>query len=621
VTRRIQLTTLIAALAFTAACSGNPSLDAGRTASPATRRIASTRPATTAPTNGIAPSPLDATSPVTGDVTGSGTTLGSTDYPVPTGAIIVASNGDDTAQGTVGSPMRTLGRAVAAARAGATIVLRGGTYHESVTIPAGKAVTVQNWPGEVVWLDGSEAVTGWIADGGRWRRDGWNLTFDHSPTYTRGAADSTKAYWGFVSATYPMAAHPDQMWIDGQAQVQAPSVDQVGPGAFHKDDPAGRLYLGTDPTGHDVRAATLVKALSIRAAGTTVRGIGFRRYSPSVPDMGAITAEAPGITLEHLVVSEMATTGVSVLSTGAVLRNLDVSRAGMLGIHANQADGLRVLGVNARQNNVEHFNSSPVSGGFKVTRTRGVTVSKSTFRDNLGPGVWADESVYDIRITGCDLTGNTGHGISLELSAKAIVADDVIVGNGGNGIKVNNTSDVTLVNNTFVGNNRPVNIVQDSRRASNPSTPGHDPRQPFPDPTMTWINGPVLVQGNVISAPAAGNCLLCVEDYSREFTAEQLRISTVGNVYHRVTAASPTWLVVWSRGGAGPAVFNDLASFQAATGQEAAGLSMTGTAVTDLSGRRTAAVQQFDQVAPPLTGALATLIGQADGARRFGAFR
>lgn len=607
----------IAALAvvttfLAAACSSAPSSDPQRPASDPLQAGRPSSPKT---------QPLSTPQQAPGRVTGAGSALGSTTYPVPADAIVVAPGGSDTNPGTSAAPLASVGRAVAVAAPGSTIVLRAGTYHESVTIPTGRKVTIQNWPGEVVWLDGSEAVSGWVADGPRWRRDGWTVTFDHSPTYTRGAPDNTQDAWVFISPDAPMAAHPDQVWLDGQAQSQVGSVDLVGAGGFHKDDPGNRLWLGTDPAGRDVRAATLVKAMSIRAAGTTVRGIGLRRFSPSVPDMGAITVEAPNVTLENLVVTDMATTGISVVSTGATLRNLDVSRSGMLGIHANYADGIRLLNVVSHHNNTERFNTAPVSGGFKVTKTRGAKVADSMFRDNRGPGMWTDQSVYDITVTGSDFSANVGHGISLEQSAKVVFADNVVAGNGGNGVKLNDTSDVVLVNNTFVGNNRPVNIVQDARRAADRNAQGHDPRQPFPDPTMTWINGPVLLQGNIISAPAAGNCLLCVEDYSKQFTAEQFGISASGNLYHRNSATSPGWLVIWSRGASNPAVFDNLAAFQAGTGQEAAGRMLTGTPPSDPAGKATQVAATLDAGAPPLPDTVATLIGQALGTRHFGAFR
>ena len=86
---------------------------------------------------------------------GAGTTVGAAHYPVPSGAIIVSPSGNDAAAGTTSAPLRTLAHAVASAPSGATIVLRAGSYHESVVIPPGKRLTIQAWPGEPVWLDGS----------------------------------------------------------------------------------------------------------------------------------------------------------------------------------------------------------------------------------------------------------------------------------------------------------------------------------------------------------------------------------------------------------------------------------------------------------------------------------
>ena len=147
----------------------------------------------------------------------------------PSGAIIVAPSGSDTAAGTTDAPLRTLTRAIAVAPSGATIVLRAGSYHESVQIPSNKKLTVQAWPSEAVWMDGSSIVGDWTASGGRWFHDNWTVEFDTSPTYTRGAADSTAANWGFVNPSYPMAAYPDQIWIDGVAQRQVGSLDAGRP--------------------------------------------------------------------------------------------------------------------------------------------------------------------------------------------------------------------------------------------------------------------------------------------------------------------------------------------------------------------------------------------------------
>src|SRR5690606_35198389 len=107
----------------------------------------------------------------------------------------------------------------------------------------------------------------------------------------RGAADDGGAHFTFVNASYPMAAHPDQIWVGGTALKQVGSRSQVTAGTFYHDRPGNRLYIGTNPSGKEVRVADLVQAMRVRGDGSTIRGIGIRRYAPSVPDMGAVTIE------------------------------------------------------------------------------------------------------------------------------------------------------------------------------------------------------------------------------------------------------------------------------------------------------------------------------------------
>ena len=326
----------------------------------------------------------------------------------------------------------------------------------------------------------------------------------------------------------------------------------------------------------------MIRALVIRADGSTVRGIGVRRYAPSVPDMGAVTLERAGILLENVAITDSATTGLFAGSGstagGVTVRNVRIERSGMLGMNANYADNLTVDQLVSVNNNTEHFNTAPVSGGVKITRSRGVVVRNSVLNDNNGPGLWMDESVYDMTITGNEMRNNAKHGLSLEISAKATVSNNTIAGNDGFGIKVNNTSNVTISNNTFVGNDRSINIVQDPRTPA--TDPGRDPRQPFPDPTMTWKNGPATVTNNVMSNQQSGNCLLCVEDYTHARSAEQMGITANGNVYGRPNTSTPTNVTVWSTGAGNPAAFGSVTSFRAATGQEASGSEVVGTPTT-----------------------------------------
>ncbi|HEY0951637.1 right-handed parallel beta-helix repeat-containing protein [Nocardioides sp.] len=540
---------------------------------------------------------------------------------VPTAAaaapstLVVGPRGDD-------APFRSIQAAVDRAASGDTVVVRGGSYHETVTVPAGKRLDLRAAPGERVWLDGSERVGSWQRSGDGWVHHGWTVTFDHSPTYTWGAPDGTEPSWSFVNPAHPMAAHPDQVWIGGVAQRQVSSRAELAPGTFFVDESGDDLYLGSDPTGRTVLASTLAKALSIRSAGTTLDGIGVRRFAPSVPHMGAVTVEAPDVTLRRMVVSRNATTGLFVAAAGALLDRVKVLGNGMLGLGATYADGIRVRHLVSRRNNTERFNAAPVAGGVKIDRTRGALVRGAVIRDNAASGLWFDESARDITVLDSTIRGNAKHGLSLEISAGATVADNVIAGNGGYGIKVNDTSDVTIWNNTIVRNDRPLNIVQDDRDANDPRTPGHDPRDPVPAPGMTWINGPVAVHNNVLDRGTSGaNCLLCVEDYSERFSAEDLGVSASGNVYARSNRNAPTWMVVWSQGRGNPDVFTSLDAFRTATGQESRGLEVTGRSAVTAALRTTTEVRSATgRVALPLPAALARALGRKPGVTHLGAW-
>lgn len=587
------------------------------------RKVTVPPPAPVPPAPPVEPpvTPAPPTAPGTPNTAGSAP-VGSTAYAIPARAVFAAPGGSDSAAGTLAAPLRTIGAAIARASQGGAVVLRGGSYHEEVLIPDNKALTVQAYPNEAVWIDGSRQVSNFAAAGKAFVASNWTPAFDSSSTYQWGKP-GTEHGGSFVDPAHPMAANPDQVWIDNVAQKQVASLAQVTAGTFFVDYGAKKLYIGTNPAGKTVRASALAKAMSIRANNAVIRGIGIRRFAPSVPHMGAVTVERPGVVMENVAITDNATTGIAVGAVDVTLRNISATRNGLMGASAVYADRLKVIGLDASTNNVERFKPAPVAGGMKITRTRGVAVSQSTFRDNLATGLWLDESVFDTTIVGNEITGNTSHGISAEISAKVRMVDNVVADNRSFGVKVNNTSDVEIWNNTFSGNGRQINIVQDLRRASNRATPGHDPRQTFPDKTMTWINGPVTVRNNIVAATnSAGNCMLCVEDYSKQFSAEQLQVTAEGNVYHRATVQSPAWAVVWSRGGGNPSVFTTIAAFRNGTGQEKRHLELTGASplapVTLVANR--SVQDQAGAVAVPLPASIAGLAGQPSGARHLGSF-
>ncbi|MBH0022852.1 right-handed parallel beta-helix repeat-containing protein [Salinibacterium sp. SWN248] len=508
--------------------------------------------------------------------------LGTTSYDIQSGALFVSPTGDNDADGSLASPLRTIRAALARVTAGGMIVLRGGEYHEAFTIAEGTPVTVQSYPGEVVWLDGSEVVDGWQADGeqadGELWSVAWGTVFDSSPTYERGAPDNTEQYWNFVTAGHPLAAHPDQLWLDDAPLTQVGSRDEVTASSFFHDESAGVLYLGENPSGHTVRASTLQRALSIRAEGSTIRGIGIRRFAPSVPDFGAVTVERPGVTIENVVITESATTGLFITAANTTIRQVTVTESGMIGVAANYADNLQIDGLKASGNNTEWFNRAPVAGGLKLTRSRTVEIRNSDFSDNNATALWFDQSCRDLTITGNTFVGNAGHGLFLEISARALVADNYLADNGIFGMKINDTSSVEIRDNVVVGSRNAIAVLQDNRLKSDENEAGHDERY-LDDAEMTWVGTDVSIVGNTLVD--SSEALIWIEDYSRTRSARDFGITVDNNLYVRATELEPRTLIAWPTNAIGVTPFSSLADFARGTGQEQTGLEHLGGSVIE----------------------------------------
>lgn len=547
--------------------------------------------------------------------------VGATLAAVPPNAIFVSPRGWDSAKGTQTSPCRSLTHAIATAVTGSTIVLRSGSYHESVRIPSGKRLTVQAYPDETVWMDGSSVVTGWTSDGGVWRRDGWSSRFDASPTFTKEAPDGTSPGWRWIDPSHPLAAHPDAVWVNGVQLRAVVSRAAVRPGRFYVDYATRKLYIGSNPHGKEVRASTLAQALYVSGSGSILRGLGVRRYATSVPLMGTVVVTGPRVQLIDMTVAQNASTGIGVFAADVSLRHVTVTKSGLLGVGANQADRLLLDHVSATANNSHLFNQAPVSGGVKITRSRGVTIRDSNLSDNGGPGLWTDQSVYGLHLSSTRLEDNKGYGAFLEISSTMVVAGNLIVNNVKDGLKVNNTTDVQIWNNTFVGNGRSLNIVQDSRLASDRSVPGHDWRRPFPDPTMSWLLGTVVIANNVIAAQNGGaNCMMCVEDYTHIRSAGQIGVTSDGNLYNRPSVRRPVWLALWARSHTvDPYVFTSLRTYSSTTGQDVHSTSIDGSSAVTASFALTASARRTATgTARAVPGSIASLIGVRDGARVLG---
>lgn len=609
--------------------------------------------------------------------------VGAAAYTVPGDAIYVATTGNDTSgTGASGAPYRTLGRAITAATAGKTIVLRAGVYHEggsNHTSAIGVQVTknnltIQNYPGEAVWFDGSSTQTGWTQSGSTWYIP-WTKVFDHSPTATSGANDGTDPGWKWINDNYPCAPFPEQVFVDGVALTQVGSLGEVTTGTFFVDGTTAsnkiftptRLYIGTNPSGKTVNVTDLHVFLNLGVgySGLTLRGVGVRRYGNALPQYSILRIDGNNNTtnslIENVVIQDIATMALtSNQCHGNTIRHVTVSRAGYRAMGGYRSDNLTFDKVLIEYTNTENFNSSPDSGCIKVTQSQHVTLSNSILRDSKCKGMWFDMSVYDMNVYNNDFLRLKDTCAFFEISGTGICVNNLFVDCPSEAVKVNNTDNMQVWNNTIVncgalserltpdtsnlgnGDRRPLAVYQEARRPANTSY-GLDGRYPLGHAMystyMTWQINDIDIHNNIVAdTPANAYAIFCIDDQQIQSGGTNQLLASYGanmtaNVFHWTTAPTTTFPYPYifpptSVGSSTPVVYSTHTAMRSATSLNANGIEInaksSGTSnpsPIDSNYEVTTAQAALHTNATALSGTIATLIGQTAGTKHAGVWR
>lgn len=441
--------------------------------------------------------------------------IGDTNYPVPGGAKFVSPSGDDGADGSSGRPWRTLGHAVVTAPSGSTIVMRAGTYNEDVIVPAERRFTIQPYPNEAVWMSGTQRVTGWVADGDDWRKDGWTPRFDHSNLPAP-----------LVDPLFPMAGHPDQAFVDGQRLQQVGSRDQVVRGTFFVDEGASRLYIGTDPANRTVEATVHAEALEVRSAGSVVRGIGFKNYGNPIHRLGAVKLSGNGVVFEHNHVSGAATAGVTVLGDDVIVRDNTIVDNGQIGLQGDGTNNAVIERNILSLNNAERFLTSSAAGGLKFTTAVNTMVRGNVAEANHGHAIWFDVHSRNVTMVRNVSRYNVKSGLYFEISENALIAGNVST-NNGTGIQVGESSNVEVWNNTMISNTISFKAYKGSR--------------------VERPNG-FKIRNNVVSAPDSHLPVFDNFDVTGTMTWAEMRWDSDYNAFYRKSTARTVFFFVAANG-------------------------------------------------------------------------
>lgn len=392
---------------------------------------------------------------LTPEIASAAVAIKDTNYSVPNNAYFVSPNGNNNNSGRSPNSPLPVGKAVASAPNGATIVFLNGTYR-NVNVNFNKKLTLQAHPNAKALLKGSVVVKGWVADGSTWRKDGWQQSF---PTVENI----------FIDSDYPLSRHTDMVYVGGESLKQVGSKANVGPGKFYVDKANNKLYIGTNPAGKTVEATTEGSAFSLsstrqsNASGTAIRGLGFAHYAEDAIGI----RKANNVTLENNTFVWNGLRGAHFRqSINSVVRGNTFSYNGMHGIRGADADRTLVEGNTFSYNNIERFRKDYTAAAIKVISTEGAVWRNNLFEYNFGNGIWADFSSYNSTIQNNTIRNNESIGVMLELSHKAIVSGNKI-SNNNCGLMIADTSSVRFYNNTLSNNKLPINIKDSPRRNTN----------------------------------------------------------------------------------------------------------------------------------------------------------
>jgi hypothetical protein len=530
--------------------------------------------------------------------------IGSASYPVPSGAVFVAPSGSDgSGTGAISAPLATIQAALSRVGAGGTIVLRAGNYNEDLFI--GKSgITIQNYPGEAAWLDGSVPVTGWTQSGNTWVHSGWGAQFDWSQSFSSGSNAG-----GFVDGAYPLAAAPDQTFVDGQQLQQV--LAGPGPGQFAVNYSSRTITVGSNPNGHAIRASNLTQAIVVSAGNVTLRGFGVRNYATPLPQIGTVFlgGSSGGCAVQNVVIQDNATQGLSIDAPNTMVDHVTATNNGMTGIHANGADHSTVQNSVVTGNNTQHFNPAPSAAGIKFTRLDGFTVRNNDVQNNANVNaIWADENVTHFTIVGNTVAGNgPQYGILTELSDTGVVANNSISG-AKYGYTAFDTGNVDVYNNSLSNNVVwDVGLSQDNRYQPGRGTAGPSVQPSAADP---WRVRNVTVANNVFGGSGGEMFQFYALDKETNIPVDAMNITVNGNLF----AGGPATMVGW---GAGDNV--TVAQYQSPQSLDSAkGKNWTnarpGGAVT------TSVVAANQGIAVTMPSNVAAAVGVPAGTQRLGTF-
>lgn len=577
---------------------------------------------------------IEFASPASCSLDNSGNTIPDTNYAIPAGAIFMSPAGSDKNSNSVDGndandgrsetqPVRTINNALAKVASGGTIVMRGGEYrdwnvgsNQQVTFQ-GKSFTIQAYPHESPWFNGSDIVSdGWASDGsGLWQRTWDTPNFCGGQYYTAVSGmppfspnlpdtmNTACVYQDSVKGNSNVAGDPQMVFINDRKLSQVTSKTQVASNTFYYDWANKKIYISTNPAGNKVELAKRPQAFMLNKGNYGIKGVGFKRYASGAYPEGnywtsanvILANEAQSITVENSVFSNNAgnTLIFSYPTNNSRVTKSIFANNGGVGFASNgsaRSGGTRndliIENSTFNANNQENFDLNCVAAcgtaaNAKLTNMTGFIVNNNVFENTVGraPGFWCDVNCTDGVIVNNLVRNNGDRGIFYEISSKGIIASNLVVNNGAEGISVYSAT-TKIYNNTVIIDKskfplaQAYAVVDDDRwsNGSNASTGiGPDTRGiEFANNLAVSLSDGLLMQS---AHPRVANV-------GTNTTVDQFYDVFDFNAYFRT--ATNKLMYMWGWGGDANNYDRSSTAFYNRTGWDRQALDLTGNPATDL---------------------------------------
>lgn len=353
--------------------------------------------------------------------------------------------------GTEAAPFKTINRSLKGLKAGDTVLIKNGTYRESVRMDpknsaSGKSyqemITIAAAPGQQPIIKGSEVITGW-----KLHKDKiW---------YTENAPAEPKALpilfcddkrldiigdYGGKMMEMLLAIAGNDYWKGRRGS----KLEELEANTYFYDKDSKRLYVwlsdGSDPNKHTME-------MTVRS-GCGI-GVSYVRFSGLKILQSSLGVGGSHNIVENCESSDGSWCGGGVGGEFNTLVNCKFNRNGNSGM-GGSGRGHRLINCETSYNNYLKIDAGWHSGGCKfIPFVSDIVMSGHVAAYNIEcPGIWFDWGNFNVTIEN-SIVHHNGSGIMIEVSERATIRNNVCYENYGRGVYLSNSPDCQVLNNVF----------------------------------------------------------------------------------------------------------------------------------------------------------------------------